>query len=465
MSGSINIREKWISTTYLLWWLTMPFQSKVIGISLGAFTLYPNLFLSIILFGFFLIQFKSWNNSFKLVQSFLLFWILYGIMQALLSNSISSSFFDIRSLVLQFLFSAVLFGMFFKLGFEEFKRISIKGIQTVLFTLLIFGLFEFFTGIHFSGHKTDEMNLLPVSNHFYAPMFIFDNQNTYLTYVISFVLFLTLMDEKFKSNIKNQLLIWSLIYLFSLYAESSLAKFIVYLNILFLLVQRFKSEAKAYQLKNIWPFLLSFAMIIGLYFSNEKYFGPLYGNSAAYRINTIQSIEKDSLNRYRVVNANKKYSKAEQIELIEALDSIHKNNPYKSINVRKQMINVGIELISNNMIFGAGPGAFDKYCAVNKDRFQLKTQRSAHNFPIEIISQFGFVAWIYLALIGSILTWLFLNKFRQSRIQAFGLVVFSISIAVSWLMPSSFLLLEVSRLFLPLIVICYFSEKSANKYA
>lgn len=463
MNKTIFFSDKWIHLSFLFWWITLPFQSKILGFSMGAFTLYPNLLISVLLFSYLVFQFKGWNNWFKLLQIFLFFWIIYGISQALVFKSFSSAFFDIRSLVLQFLFSSVLFGVYHKIGNADFKSIIIRGIRIVLFILLIFGFFEFFTGIHFSGSKTDEMNLLPVSNHFYAPMFIFDNQNTYLTYVISFVLFLNLYDEKFKVNLKNQLLIWFLIYLFSLFAESNLAKLVVYINFLFILFQVFKNELRFQNLKKYWPYGLSIAMLIGLYFSNERYLGPLFGNSATYRINSIQSVERDSLNNFRVEKANEKYSKTEQIQLIKALDSIHKNNPNKSSNVRKQMIYVGIELIANNKIFGAGPGAFEKYCEANKDRFQLKTQRSAHNFPIEIISQYGLVAWIYFIFICSIFIKLFINKLNQSPIQAFGIVVFCISMAICWLMPSAFLLLEVSRIFLPLLVIYYFSENSTVK--
>ena len=463
MNRTISFSDKWIHITFLLWWITLPFQSKLLGFSLGAFTLYPNLLISILLFSYSVFQIRSWNNWFKVVQIFLFLWITYGILQAFIFGNLSAAFFDIRSLVLQFLFSSVLFGVHNKLGHKEFKSIAVKGIRLVLFSLLIFGLFEFFTGIHFIGSKTDEMNLLPVSNHFYAPMFIFDNQNTYLTYVISFVLFLTLFDEKFKENSKIQLLLWVLIYIFALYAESNFAKLIFYINGVFILIQMIRNETGFQQIKKSWPYLLSVSLLVGLYFSNERYLGPLFGNSASYRINSIQSVEKDSLNRFRVEKANEKYSKKEQIQIIKALDSIHQNNPNKSLNLRKQMILAGMELISDNKIFGAGPGAFNTYCETNKDRFQLKTQRSAHNFPIEIISQYGIVAWIYFALVGWLFVRIILVEIQQNRLHAFGMVILSFSFAICWLMPSAFLLLEVSRLLLPLLVIYYFSEKSTVK--
>ena len=209
---------------FLSWLLTLPFGSNLLGVSLGPLTIYPNLILTLVLAPLGILNFKKWNNLEFSILGILFLWMLFAIFQGQKSGFLKEEIFDIRSLIMQFLVALVLIGTYHSLGKQQFLKFTIIGFRCFLFILLSAGILEFLTGIHFAGTKTQELLELPVGNNFYAPMFIYDNQNDYLAYLIFTFLTLNLFDEKLRNNTYLQLLFSVIIFVFASYADSNFAK-------------------------------------------------------------------------------------------------------------------------------------------------------------------------------------------------------------------------------------------------
>lgn len=184
----------------LTWLLTLPFGSNLFQFSLGFLTIYPNLILTLALFPFALVTIKKWRGFELLLVIFLFIWTITEIFIVGKSEVSKEAVFDIRSLLMQFLYATTLIGVFKFVGKEGFYKILITGLRCFLFILLLTGIIEFLTGIHFAGNKTADLLNLPVGNIFYAPMFIYDNPNDYLTYLIFIFLLSNLFDEKLRAN-------------------------------------------------------------------------------------------------------------------------------------------------------------------------------------------------------------------------------------------------------------------------
>lgn len=441
---------------FLLWWLTMPFQSKMVGISLGPLTIYPNLILSLILASSVFLCFGKMHRFTKMLLFFLFGWVLYGCLFGTMVGWNAASIFDVRNLILQVLFAFVLVGMFHFLGKDKFMGQVKIGLKSMLLVFFVVGFIEFLTGIHFAGDKTLELITLPVGNNFYAPMFIFDNQNTFLTYIIGTNLLLMILDPSWIENKWKLGMVWMGIFLFAVYADSNFAKWIVYLNLGLIAIQYCVEQ---FNKKKLLIGGLLITMLLLTFYQNPLFYGPLLENSASYRINTLTFLESDSTG-YTITPAREKLSTQEQKKVIGYMDSLHKNNPEKSVNVRKQMILLGAQLIKEKPLTGVGPGGYATASVVKNKEFHMGTQRSPHNFPLEIISQYGLIGWIYFGFLGFVCISLVRTSSSFFSFENSYFYVVLCSLFFIWMMPSSFLLLEIHRLILPLFLLVLLARKN-----
>jgi hypothetical protein len=450
-----------VALLFLLWWLTMPFQSKIFGISLGPLTIYPNLILSLILAPSVLLCYGKLHKYMLALLVFLIGWFIYGLVFGSLIGWNAAAIFDVRNLGLQLLFAFVLVGMFGFLGKDKFMSQVKIGLKSMLLVFFVVGFIEFLTGIHFAGDKTLELITLPVGNNFYAPMFIYDNQNTFLTYIIGTNLLLMILDRSWREDKWRLGMVWMGIFLFAVYADSNFAKWIVYLNLGYL---AFQYGFERFSKKKLLIGGLLGVMLLLTFYQNPLFYGPLLENSASYRINSLTLLESETnSNGYTITPAREKLSKQEQKKVIGYMDSIHKNNPEKSVNVRKQMILLGVHLIKEKPFTGVGPGGYATESVNQNKQFHMGTQRSPHNFPLEIISQYGLIGWIYFGFLGFICISIvrISNSFLSFENGFFCVVLCSLFFI--WMMPSSFLLLEIHRLILPLFLVVLLVRKTEVK--
>lgn len=437
---------------FILWFLTLPFGSNLFNISIGFLTIYPNLILTIILLPFSLITLKKWYFTEIFLCSFLFIWTFFSLVAAINTGFSSDVIFYIRSLVMQVSVATLLIGNFHLLGRQNLNKIIVTGLRCFLFILLFSGIIEFITGIHFAGNKTSELLDLPVGNTFYAPMFIYDNQNDFLAYLILIFLLMKLIDEKFRNNLYLQLTITLVTYCFSIYADSNFAKIISGGAILFILFEILKANYKKEVLKSSLPYLLVVFFLIVTVVSNRLFFGPKYQNGANYRLNGISLIEEKN-NKLKVVSAKESLTKAKQEKVIQYLDSVNTKSPEGTSNIRKNLIYNGIDFIKSAPILGIGPGGFANKLKHNKQNYYVHTQISPHNFPIEIISQSGIFGWIYFAFLAYLL-FQFLILYRNISFEfKTALLILVLALPLIWMMPSAFLYLNIHWLFLPLLLI------------
>ena len=437
---------------FFLWILTLPFGSNLFHFSLGFLTIYPNLILTFALFPFALLAIKNWKIFEFLTIVFLFIWTIFEIIIVGRNGVSSDALFDLRSLLMQFFFATTLIGVSKFIGKQGFLKILITGLRCFLFILLFSGIIEFMTGIHFAGYKTEELLNLPVGNIFYAPMFIYENPNDYLTYLIFIFLLLNLFDEKLRANYLVKLLIALVIYIFSVYADSNFSKLISEGILLFCSFEISRTYLKKEFIKAGLPYLVVSAFLIITVFSNQLFLGPKYKNGANYRLNGISIIEEKN-NQLKVVTAKESLSKSKQGKVIQYLDSVNTQSPDGSSNLRKNLILNGIDFIKSAPILGIGPGGFAFKLKNNQQKYYVHTHTSPHNFPIEIISQYGIFGWFYFIFLILIFARLLKLRKKLNRNHKIAFALLFLSMPLLWMMPSAFLYLNIHWLFLPLLLI------------
>ena len=445
---------KWI---FLGWLITLPFGSSLFLFDIGTektgyFTLYPSLFLAFILLFITPWVYKLWGGIEKISIAFLGLWMASSFLYIDPFDISEYALFDIRSLIIQFIYCVGLVNAYYVLKLD-FKPNLIIGLKVFLFILILFGVFEFSTGIHFESDKTAEMTTLVIGKHFNAPMFLYGNQNNYLVYIIFIFLSLSLFDEKIQKNNYLLLLISGLILIFSIYADSKFSKIISLVLIAYFLVGIVKGNYSFLKFNKLYPYFISILLLSITLLVNPIFFGPKFKNSAQYRLNEINIIEKDSLGKINVVKAREKLSKKDQSELVSHMDSVRTKGPGNSKNIRKNLILNGLDYIRMNPILGLGPGGYEERTIAKGQKKYVDHQISPHNFPIEVISKFGVFGWGYFVL----LFWLSLKIISTKHIEAKNnkgiFILLLIALPVLWLMPASYLFLDTHKLLIPFILL------------
>lgn len=438
---------------FLLWLLTLPFGSNLFHFSFGFFTIYPNLVLTLALLPLALIGFKAFQKLDTHFIVFLFIWTIFEIIVVGMNGVSKEALFDLRSLLMQFFIATTLIGVYQLIGKKAFLHSLIIGLRCFLFILLCAGVIEFLTGIHFAGQKTTELMELPVGNIFYAPMFIYQNPNDYLVYLIFIFLLLNVFDEKIRNHLWFRILIFLIIFIFSVFADSNFAKIIsstiIVLSAFEILGAHFK---RGFNKASFFAYLTVFVCYVITLASNPLFVGPKYHNGASYRLNGLSIIEEKN-NQISVLTAKEAFRKSKQKRVIQYLDSIHTKSPNGSSNIRKNLILNGIDYIKSEPVFGLGPGGFAQKVKHEQQKYYIGTQTSPHHFPIEVISQYGIFGWVYFIFLFFICIRLLQLHKKLDRNYKLALVFLFLSVPLLWMMPSAFLYLNIHCLFIPLILI------------
>jgi hypothetical protein len=438
---------------FLLWLLTLPFGSNLFHFSFGFFTIFPNLVLTFALLPLALLVIKTSKKLDIIFIVYLFIWTIFEIVVVGMNGVSKEALFDLRSLLMQFFIATTLIGIYQIIGKNGFLHSLVIGLRCFLFILLCAGVIEFLTGIHFASQKTTELMELPVGNIFYAPMFIYQNPNDYLVYVIFIFLVLNLFDEKIRNHSWFKILIFLIIFIFSVFADSNFAKLISSAIIVISAVEILSDHLNSgYRRASFYAYLTVFVCFIMTLFTNPLFIGPKYHDGASYRLNGLSIIEEKN-NQISVLTAKEAFSKSKQKRVIQYLDSIHTKSPNGSSNIRKNLIFNGIDFIKSEPVFGLGPGGFARKLKYEQQKYYIGTQTSPHHFPIEVISQYGIFGWFYfLFLLFISIRLLQLHKKLDCNYKVALLLLF-LSIPVLWMMPSAFLYLNIHCLFLPLMLI------------
>ncbi len=453
---SQKLLQQLFEKTFLLFWLTLPFGAHLFPISLGSFTIYPVLFFSIVGSFSVVLTFTHWNNYSKFILIFLLLWILQAMIQG---YSIQTGKVEIRALIMQFIFFTNIVGLYYFLSKNQFFKLLKLGLRLILFTLLSFGVFEFFTGIHLKGFFTEKLEILPVSWTFYSPIFVYDNPNDYLAYLYFFLGILPLFDNSYRNKLSLQILLTLIAFVFSLTADARFGELIggtLLLSQFSLVAWKYRQKIK---LKIALPYVFMIVFSILILWLHPMFIGPKYKDGNKYRINELKVLSNENTT-WKITDARDTLNIFEQKQVINQIDSLAKNNPSNSNNLRKNLIFNGLELIKMYPIFGSGPGGYAAFHIKNKASNFVAEHTSPHNLPIELVSQYGVSGWCYLLIIG-VLFILLLKSEELSWQTKLNVALFGLMLPILWMMPSAYIYLKIHRLLLPLLLILALKKQNA----
>lgn len=449
-----KIRDQYLSEGFLtklllLWFITIPFGSKIVALSLGAFTVYPNLLLTGLLFPLVLLRFKSWGLFQKLFMGLLALWLARSALFVVSNGLTSDAIFDIRSILLYMSFAGIIFSAS-TIGSDGMKSVMIRGIKIILGIILAFGIFEFVTGHHFVGHYTEQLLHQSINNNFFAPTFVFDNSNDYLVYAFLLFVIWTQLDEELKRNFWKKMAILFVLLVFAFYASARGFILLASLWVIGEFVgQLITHRKKLLTLRNIGWFGLIAALSGLLLVRNDIQKGPAYDwKNGQYVLNGIHVMVDNDTN-FRLIRALDTVPDARRQQLLDAFYARDYSGP-TSNDLRKNLVLNGVDMIKSNLLLGVGPGQYRARSRSGEVPNDVGSLNSPHNYFIEVSSQYGLAGIFYfLFIFGLGLRVLFL---KINWLQKLGLgCVFAVYFLTS-MIPSSFLYLDVNWLFLPLLL-------------
>lgn len=436
--------------------ISFPFGAKIFPFSLGILTVYPYLILLgiLILFSFF---FKSKKyelfNRIALGYFFILF--IYGMVLACFSWEKEYSLFDLRSL---FLYTATIY-LFFRseqiMGWKEMKRV-LGDLFSVLFIAFTFiALFEYLTGIHFSGYFTQVIYQLPVSSITYNALFIYDNPNNFITYYILIGSLAIILCDKIRNNFAFSILVAVLIFTLSNLNNSRCGELSSIILLIEVIVIHFKS-IKTYGIDNLIPILVIALFIFVAFFSNPLYYGPIWEKSDKYIENEILVVQTEE--PFQVLDYNSLDTNKNKNEIISAYKMYRENvNIHGSNAIRLKLIKNGIYLFLKSHGLGVGPGMYRYHHDTKQIPEDVGQQNGPHNWSVELLSQYGIVGILYFILFLFMAFWALFTIRKNFKNSA----IFLLSTLVFFIMsnsPSAFLLLDINWIFTGIILL-YFSNE------
>lgn len=451
-----NSKESVYKILFQLLIISFPFGSKIFSFSLGILTIYPYLVLLgfLILFSFFFKP-EKYGLFNKIALSYFILLFIYGLVLAFFSWEKEYSLFDLRSL---FLYTASIY-LFFRseqiMGWKEMKRV-LGNLFSILFIAFTFiALFEYLTGIHFSGYFTEEIAKSPVSSITYNTLFIYGNPNNFITYYVLMGSIAIILCDKIKNNFGFSILVIVLIYALSNLNHSRFGVISSCILLLEIIIIHMKS-LKTYVIHNLIPILVTAFFILVAFFSNPLFYGPIWEKSDRYIENgilVVQTEEPFQVLDYRSLDTNKNKK-----EIVAAFKLYRENvNLHASNAVRMKLIKNGIYLFINSHWLGVGPGMYRYHHDTKQIPEDVGLQNGPHNWTVELLSQYGIVGMFYFILFLFMAFWALMTlqkNFQNSMRFLLTTLVFSI-ISNG---PSAFLLLDINWIFTGIILLYFTNE-------
>jgi len=220
--SSYFMSERFFTLIFSIWFLLFPFDAFVLPVSIGFMTVYPQLILTVLLFCYLL-----WRSSitrlifyqkYALIAYFLL--MAYGLAYLPFVENFRVGLMDVRSMILQFLYVGIIIFSYSIMGRKLFENLIFKLAILIFIFFSLVAWAEYFTGIHVAGDHTNKLLNYPVGNITYAPVFIYDNPNTFLVYLFGSAFIVFLVKPAFLKSLKWSFGILFTLLFFSLIADS-----------------------------------------------------------------------------------------------------------------------------------------------------------------------------------------------------------------------------------------------------
>lgn len=422
--------EKNVSLMFLLWLLTLPFGASIVSFSIGFATIYPNLLISLILTPLGFRMFKSFSVIFKMLILLLFLLLVQSVILFPSINGKQEALFDIHSISLFLLFVFNLFSVYSKLMKENFSQVLLKGLYAYLYLLIIFGGIETMVGIHVEGGYTEKLSRGLALIH-YTPIFLYDNPNDFLVYVISLTLLLLLVDKKLIIN-RSKIILILAIELF--FAHMALSRFSILILITLMLYVLYVTYKDFFNRNNRLIISYSIISIILIFSVRSLYLGPMLITYFAKKNDPVllkQTSEKIG----------------EDVKLVLIKDTI--TPPLDSYTVRKNLMINGYKIAKSHPILGCGPGQFKYNLKKFESKYPIDNNYSPHNYAIELISQFGIIGAVLYLIPFVLLVYLFIILKHRNILFVLSIIYYYILS----LIPSSFLYLDINWVFIGIIFI------------
>ncbi|MEN9997029.1 MAG: O-Antigen ligase, partial [Bacteroidota bacterium] len=271
---------------------------------------------------------------------------------------------------------------------------------------------------------------------------------------------LNLFDKSFRSNSLLGILVLVVLFVFAQNADSKFARIAIGFLFILELVQLLAKYRKNGTLQNNWPYIVTAGLYILLVASNSLFYGPKYANSKQYRLNAIEVIDIKG-SQFELTKVKDTLTQQEQLALMDYLDSLNTRSPEVAVNLRKNLILNGIEMMKESPILGIGPGEYHNRLVQGKHKHFIHNHVSPHNFPIEIISQYGIVGWMYLLIVLGLFLMIVKSLKEHLRNNPWIIALFVV-LPIFWMMPSAYLYLDIHWMFLPIVVL-FLDINSFNK--
>jgi hypothetical protein len=318
--------------------------------------------------------------------------------------------------------------------------------------LCVIGWFEFYTGIHIQGYHTEKLIQLPVGNITFAPVFIYDNNNTFLCYLFSLALIVLLSRVGKRHSFPQVTLIIFQLLFFSIVADSRFGKVISIVLFIFYTSSFISNDFIKTYSKHLKLSAFFLACVIGIFAFNSIFLGPLWKNGRDYKLNSIQVISQkngkpvfsgpDSL--IKVIGKEK---------VLKAYDKYEMHGKLSSIFIRKNLLLNGFFLTTKHPFFGIGPGQYSWYTINNKVPYVTGTITSPHEGLTELVSQYG-IPLTLLFFFALLLT--FLRFFKGRKFNLYKTAQWVLCVGVFWIvaaMPSAWLVLNCGWILIALILL------------
>ena len=459
-----SFSENIFRNVFIVWFLLFPFDANFLPISIGFMTLYPSLFLVFFLLGYSFLN-KTREiiaTADKLVISFFILWVIYGLAFFPFVHDKKIAFYEIRSLILMTATIWMIFRAYYILGKNNFFDIIFRLSVFIFILLTTIAFFEFFTGIHFAGKHTEKLWDFPVGMHTYAPVFLYDNPNTFLCYLFGAAL-LVFLAGKEKINEWKIFAIIFILFFFSIVSDSRFGKISVYILLAVWIINFSLRQNTSGIKKYISWIALSALALIFCTVTKEIYKGPYWKDSEHYLIPSISSakIENNKINFYSTDSLVKQFGEK---EIISAYREYQMRGTDWSTNIRKNLLLNGIYLTKQSKFLGVGPAQFRYYHQQKLVPYPTTTVTNPHDGFMEILSQYGLpilIPYVFIFLFY----WMKAFRSRKQNISYFLNLTssFLIFIIISD-MPSAFLILNIGWILIPILLISslqFSKEKNA----
>ena len=443
-----------LTNLFTLWFLLFPFDGYFLPASIGFMTLYPYLIIT-----FFLLAYSFLGTPVELPDkkdkwtiAFFAFWLLYALIYSFFVVAKSHAFYEVRSLILMGTTVWLLFRMNYIIGKKAlFDRVHHLAIF-IFVVLVIIALAEFFTGIHFAGAFTERIYKLPAQMVTYAPVFLYDNPNNFMSYLFGLALIILITDKESTRKPLKFLLLITILFFFSQVADSRFGKIAVFILILVFLYGFFsKLHLSTIKKYTLWVSITAFCLLFCL-LTKPLYYGPMWKDSEHYVINSMNpmKIENDKPVFYSIDSLVNQYGEKKIAQIFWTSQA---QGHLPSVVIRKNLLLNGFYLFKHSKGLGVGPGQYRYYHENHLVPYNISTVTSPHDGLMEILSQYGLLVFIPYCVLMLMYWSCAASKWRRNT-YAFLIISagFIIYVIISD-MPSAFLNLNIGWIVFPLLLL------------